>query len=291
MRSPRETSGGYIILPRLIDKVHLHAQGKLPPEYVEQLLKPGLTLDGRFLAFTRLDAEKLQSAILAAQADEEVLAWVEQTAQPHTLEEKRKWAEQIDAYRPDPQRAERRKQIYRDLAERIDVANVSILDLIDMDEGRIPIIVQAESQDDINQARELFKEYAASLGADLCFQDFEKELANLPGVYAPPEGRLLLALFGTQAAGCVALRKIAEGVCEMKRLYIQAEFRGRGIGRRLAVAILEEARKMGYNRMRLDTLPFMKEATALYRSLGFQPISPYRHNPIEGALFMELDLG
>jgi hypothetical protein len=139
LRSPREALGGYIILPRLIDKVRLHALRKLPPEYVEHLLKPGLTLDGRFLTFTGLDAEALRKAILSARTDEEVRAWVEQNARPHTPEEKRKWAAQIDAYRPDPELAERRRQVYRELASRIDVANVSVLDLIDMDEGRIPI--------------------------------------------------------------------------------------------------------------------------------------------------------
>ena len=142
LRSPRETLSGYVILPRLIDKVRLHAQGKLPSDYVENLLKPGLTLDGRFLTFTGLDGEALREAILSAKTDEEILAWVEKHARPRSEEEKRQWAEAIDAYRPDPAYAERRKQIYRELAEKIDVAAVSVLDLIDMDEGRVPCRVQ-----------------------------------------------------------------------------------------------------------------------------------------------------
>lgn len=152
-------------------------------------------------------------------------------------------------------------------------------------------LVRAESAEELGQARELFLEYAAALGIDLCFQNFDEELRALPGEYAPPGGRLFLALDETQgAAGCVALRKIDEDTYEMKRLYVRPAFRGTGSGKNLALAIIEEARQMGYARMRLDTLPSMRQAIMLYRSLGFQPTEAYRHNPVEGAMFMELAL-
>ena len=145
-------------------------------------------------------------------------------------------------------------------------------------------LIQAQSTNDVCRARELFEEYAAGLGINLCFQNFDKELAHLPGEYAPPNGRLLLAFEGKQLAGCVALRKIGEGACEMKRLFVRMEFRGKGLGRMLAESIIGEARLLGYERMRLDTLPGkMDRAVAMYRSLGFREIEPYYHNPVAGA--------
>lgn len=150
--------------------------------------------------------------------------------------------------------------------------------------------VQARSSTHISQVRELFKEYQASLGVDLCFQNFDEELASLPGEYAPPNGSLFLAFSNDHLAGCIALRRISDTACEMKRLYVRPEFRGMKVGRMLAEMIVKEAREGGYEQMRLDTLPSMKEAQALYQSLGFRPIDPYRHNPIEGTVFMELQL-
>ncbi len=143
----------------------------------------------------------------------------------------------------------------------------------------------------IEQIRELFLEYAQSLGFSLCFQGFDQELAGLPGDYAPPEGRLLLATYGGKIAGCVALHKLERDICEMKRLYVRPAFRGTGAGRALAERILAEARQIGYSRMRLDTVAGkMDAAIALYRRLGFREIQPYRENPIAGALYMELAL-
>jgi putative acetyltransferase len=143
---------------------------------------------------------------------------------------------------------------------------------------------------EIEVVRTLFNEYAASLGFDLCFQDFDRELRELPGDYAPPDGCLLLARDGDKAQGCVALRKIDMQTCEMKRLFVRPEARGRKLGRKLAGAVIAEARRIGYLRMRLDTIPSMSEAVALYRTLGFKETAPYRHNPISGAIFMELEL-
>ena len=151
--------------------------------------------------------------------------------------------------------------------------------------------VQVESPRQVEQARELFLEYAKSLGFSLCFQNFEKELATLPGDYAPPEGRLLLAEYESKLAGCVALHKLSDGICEMKRLYLRPQFRGKALGRALADHIIAEARQIGYERMRLDTVePVMKDAVAMYRKIGFQEIAPYCANPIQGALYMELRL-
>ncbi|MGD0566867.1 MAG: GNAT family N-acetyltransferase [Candidatus Sulfotelmatobacter sp.] len=152
-------------------------------------------------------------------------------------------------------------------------------------------IFQAESPAQIAQARELFLEYAQSLGFSLCFQNFDQELAGLPGDYAPPGGRLLLAEYDGQLAACVALHKLESRVCEMKRLYLRPAFRGKGLGRVLAERIIVEARQIGYQRMRLDTVePVMKDAVAMYRKLGFKEIAPYCSNPITGALYMELEL-
>ncbi len=151
-------------------------------------------------------------------------------------------------------------------------------------------IAQVCSEEDLKQVRQLFIEYAASLGLDLSFQNFDQELLDLPGTYASPSGGILLAVYQGVAVGCVALRGIDENICEMKRLYVRPHFRGKGIGGALALAIIDEARKIGYRRMRLDTLPSMKEAIGLYQSLGFKKIEPYRYNPVEGAVFMELTL-
>src|SRR5262249_35775684 len=150
--------------------------------------------------------------------------------------------------------------------------------------------VPARTPEDVETARKLFREYEASLGIDLCFQNFEAELAGLPGAYAPPSGSLLLARRGGEVAGCVPLRPLAAGICEMKRLYLRDSYRGMGLGRRMAEAILGEARRIGYSRMRLDTLPSMSAAIPLYRSLGFTEIPPYTVNPVEGVLFLEKKL-
>jgi putative acetyltransferase len=150
---------------------------------------------------------------------------------------------------------------------------------------------QADSPLQVARARELFLEYAQSLGFSLCFQGFDKELAGLPGDYAPPEGRLLLTEYDGRLAGCVALHSLEPGICEMKRLYLRPEFRGKGLGRALAERIIAEARLIGYRRMRLDTVePVMRDAVAMYRKLGFREVAPYRTNPIAGAMYMELEL-
>lgn len=152
-------------------------------------------------------------------------------------------------------------------------------------------ITQATSQTDIDETRELFHEYAASLNISLCFQNFDQELANLPGDYAPPRGRLLLAREFDQVMGCVALRPVGPTTCEMKRLFVRPEYRDRKLGRVLVEAIIEEARKIGYTHMRLDTIADrMDRAIQLYRSIGFVEIPPYYHTPVDSTKFMELDL-
>ena len=152
-------------------------------------------------------------------------------------------------------------------------------------------LVEAESVAEIAVARELFVEYAATLGVDLGFQGFDEELAELPGDYVPPGGCLLLAFDERdEPAGCVALRQHDADACEMKRLYVRPSFRGRGVGRELVAEVIARAGRLGYHRMLLDTLPSMRDAAALYRSLGFREIEPYRFNPIEGTLFFELSL-
>ena len=140
--------------------------------------------------------------------------------------------------------------------------------------------------DDYDVVREMLREYAAAIGVDLSFQDFEQELASLPTFYE----RILVARSGDAVAGCVALRHISDITCEMKRLYVRPDFRRFGTGRALAIGIIEEGRRRGYTRMLLDTLPTMREAIALYESLGFHSVAPYRHNPVEGTKYLELEL-
>jgi putative acetyltransferase len=160
----------------------------------------------------------------------------------------------------------------------------------------------ARSPDDVERTRSLFVEYAQWLNVDLCFQDFERELAELPGAYAPPRGRLLLAGSAGEAFGCIALRPLSagcgpgrsatdiEGVGEVKRLYVQPARRGQGWGEALAHAIVAEARSIGYRELKLDTLAWMREARALYARLGFRECAPYYDNPLEGAVYMSLAL-
>jgi putative acetyltransferase len=152
------------------------------------------------------------------------------------------------------------------------------------------VIVPAQGPEQLALVRELFLEYAQSLGIDLCFQNFERELAELPGAYEPPEGRLLLAMDRLVVAGCVALRNLGDRNCEMKRLYVRPAHRAQGVGGKLARAVIAEATAEGYERMRLDTLESLEAALRLYQSLGFRPIDPYYNNPHGGTVFLELGL-
>jgi GNAT superfamily N-acetyltransferase len=153
------------------------------------------------------------------------------------------------------------------------------------------MIIQAETLAQIEDARRLFREYEAWLGVDLCFQSFEDELKNLPGKYAAPTGRLFIAFAGDKIAGCIALRELDDKICEMKRLYLREEFRGAGLGKRLIERLIEEAKEIGYRKIRLDTLPEkMPKAAALYEECGFQPIAAYYDNPHRETLFMEKEL-
>ncbi len=152
-------------------------------------------------------------------------------------------------------------------------------------------IINAETDNDLAEVGKLFREYETSLDLELCFQGFEEELRSLPGKYARPDGRLLLAYSGGRLAGCIVLRKLEDEICEMKRLYVRDEFRGQKIGITLIERLIAEAREIGYTRMRLDTHPpKMGKAVSLYESLGFSPIPPYYDNPNDGVLFMQLSL-
>jgi GNAT superfamily N-acetyltransferase len=153
----------------------------------------------------------------------------------------------------------------------------------------MPQIIPAGASEHLATLRELFREYAASLETDLCFQGFEKELAELPENYTSGGG-LYLAFEEGKPAGCVGFRKLSASVCELKRLYVRPLYRGRGLGRKLALAAIGDARALGYERMRLDTLPSMKRALELYPALGFKPIGAYYPNPVQGAMFLELSL-
>ncbi len=162
---------------------------------------------------------------------------------------------------------------------------------ISADDQRQIDLIHASLPEDLEQVRSLFLEYGSSLGFSLCFQSFEEELKNLPGGYASPNGRLLLAHHAGHAAGCIALRKLQSGICEMKRLYVRPGDRGLGLGRILVERLIMEARSIGYERMRLDTIESaMKDAVALYRRIGFEEIAAYSMIPIASALWMELRL-
>lgn len=151
-------------------------------------------------------------------------------------------------------------------------------------------IRDADALDYLEIVRSLFLEYESTLNVDLCFQGFQKELAELPGEYARPSGRLLVAFKRDEAVGCGAFRKLEGDVCEMKRLFVRPKHQGRSIGSALARALIQGAQAAGYSRMRLDTMPEMRRAISMYRALGFQEIPAYRFNPVPGSLFFELQL-
>lgn len=156
--------------------------------------------------------------------------------------------------------------------------------------GQLAVTIDACLPDQIEDVRSLFKEYADAIGVGLCFQDFESELESLLGCYAPPDGRLLVATDGSALVGCVALKRLSDDICEMKRLYVRPSYKGNGLGRRLSVAIIEAGREIGYSRMRLDTLSTMTAAISLYRSLGFVEIDAYYGNSLADVMYLELDL-
>ena len=162
------------------------------------------------------------------------------------------------------------------------------------DASAFPAVItfaQATSDADVELARTLFKEYEQSIGVSLCFQNFDHELANLPGDYAPPSGRLLVIRVADQVAGCIALRKVDDNTCEMKRLYLRPGFRGRRLGEPIVANVIHEAKTIGYLKMRLDTMPGrMDQAIKLYRSIGFKEIPAYYNSPFTDTLYMELDL-
>ncbi|MGA8180537.1 MAG: GNAT family N-acetyltransferase [Desulfobacterales bacterium] len=151
-------------------------------------------------------------------------------------------------------------------------------------------IVEANTKEFVEQAKALIREYAESLEFDLGFQDFDKEMEIFPEHYASPRGCLFIAMDENHPVGCVALRDLGDGICEMKRLYVKPNYRGKNIGRLLAETVIQAAGKLDYDRMRLDTIPSMKQANVLYKALGFRKIAPYRYNPFEDAAFFELNL-
>ena len=151
-------------------------------------------------------------------------------------------------------------------------------------------LVTQMDESESGEVRALLRAYADSLPFELDFQDFDRELADLPGPYAPPRGALLVARIGGEVSGCVALRPLTQEICELKRLFVHPTARGAGLGRRLMAAVVEEARRLGYGRMRLDTTPGMETAQRLYEELGFGETAPYTHNPVAGTRFLELQL-